>query len=155
MSPQIKSLHDVRKLAGSELSLKSRLGYVALLLVAAGVTVVIASLWITEPSLPLYTQAAFGAMNLIGVSWVALSIWALVARRPLFARDRVIAGGMAVAFTSLFLAGSFAAAIMAGSETAYAVMALAGMMFAMAIKVQARARRRFNELSARRAELEP
>jgi hypothetical protein len=150
----MKSLQHVRKLAGSELSLKARLGYVALLLVSVGVTTVIASLWITEPSLPLRTQVAFGAMNLIGVCWVALSIWALAARRPLFARDRVIAGGMAVAFTSLFLAGAFAAAIIVKSEAAYAVMALAATMFALAIKVRAHARRQFAELIARRAELE-
>ena len=34
MSPQMKSLHDVRQLAGAELSLKARLGYVSLLLVS-------------------------------------------------------------------------------------------------------------------------
>lgn len=154
LNPRTESLCSVRKLAGAELSLKARLGYVALLLVSTGMTVVIASLWITERSLPLRTQVSFGAMNMIGVSWVALATWALAARRPLFARDRVVAGGMAVAFTSLFLAGAFAAAIMANNEAAYAVMAVAAFMFAMAIKVQHRARRRYAELAARRAELE-
>ncbi len=154
MSPQMKSLQSIRRLAGGELSLKSRLGYVALMLVSLVVTAVIASLWVTEPELPLRTQVAFGAMNLIGVSWVGLSIWALAARRPLFARDRVIAGGMAVAFTSLFLAGTFAAAVIVGTDAAYAAMALAATMLTMAIKVNARARRRFGELAARRAQLE-
>jgi hypothetical protein len=149
----MKSLQSVRRLAGSELSLKARLGYVALMLVSLGMTVVIASLWITEPRLPLRAQVAFGAMNLIGVCWAALSIWALATRRPLFARDRVIAGGMAVAFTSLFLAATFAAAVIVGTEAAYAAMALAATMLTLAIKVNARARRRFAELAARRAEL--
>src|SRR5688572_14879638 len=102
MSPQMKSLQDVRRLAGAELSLKARLGYVALLLASTGVTVVIVSLWLTETFLPLRAQLAFGVMCLIGVCWSALALWALGARRPLFARDRVIAGGMAVTFTSVY-----------------------------------------------------
>ncbi len=155
LDPRSESLRSVLERAGSELSLKARLGYVALLLVSIGMTVVIASLWITEPSLPLRTHLSFGAMNLIGVSWAALATWALATRRPLFARDRVIAGGMAVAFTSLFLAGAFAAAIIASSEAAYAVMAMAAFMFALALKVRQRARRRYAELARRRAELEP
>ena len=153
-NPRAESLRSIRKLAGSELSLKARLGYVALLLVSLGMTVVIASLWVTEASLPLRTQLSFGAMNLIGVSWAALATWALAARRPRFARDRVIAGGMAVAFTSLFLAGAFAAAIIANNEAAYAVMAVAAFMFTIAIKVRQRARRRYAEMAARRAVLE-
>ena len=153
-NPRIQSLRSVQRLAGSELSLKSRLGYVALLLMSVSVTGVIASLWLTEPALPLRTQISFGAMNLIGLCWVVLSIWALTARRPLFARDRVVAGGMAVAFTSLFLAGAFAAAIIANTQAAYAVMALAAWMFALAIKVERRARQRYAELAARRAALD-
>ena len=73
MNPQMKSLEDVRKLAGGELSLKSRLGYVMLLLVSIGMTTVIISLWLTEPALPMRTQWAFGVISLIGASWVVLS----------------------------------------------------------------------------------
>jgi hypothetical protein len=149
----MKSLQSVRQLASSELSLRARLGYVALMLVSLGVTTVIVSLWATEPRLPVRGQVAFCAMSLIGACWAVLSIWALATRRPLFARDRVIAGGMAVAFTSLLLAATFAAAVVIGTEAAYAAMALAAMMLTMAIKVNARARRRFAELAARRAEL--
>ena len=68
MNPQMKSLQDVRTLAGAELSLKSRLGYVALLLVSLGMTAVILSLWLTEPALPPRAQWAFGAMTLIGAA---------------------------------------------------------------------------------------
>ena len=122
MSPQMKSLHEVRQLADGELSLKARLGYVALLLVASGMTTVILSLWLTEAALPLRTQAAFGVMSLIGASWTAFSAWALATRRPLFARDRVIAGRMAVAFTALFLAGAIAAVIVANNTATVAVV---------------------------------
>jgi hypothetical protein len=153
MNTQMKSLQDVRKLAGAELSLKARLGYVALLLVSTGMTVVILSLWFTEPALPFRTQLAFGAMSVIGLCWSALSLWALSRRRPLFARDRVIAGGMAVAFTSLFLAGGIAAVVMARNPAAYAVLGTGVVMLALAIRVWAGARRRFAELMARRSAL--
>jgi hypothetical protein len=154
MSPQIKSLQDVRQLARGELSLKARVGYVALLLVAASMTMVILSLWLTEAALPLRTQQAFGAMCLIGASWVTFAAWALATRRPLFARDRVIAGRMAVAFTALFVAGGVAAVIVANNTAAYSVLFTGVAMLVVAIRVLAGARRRFAELLARREMLE-
>ena len=153
MSPQMKSLQDVRQLARGELSLKARVGFVALLLMASGMTTVILSLWVTEAALPWRAQLAFGVMCLIGASWVAFATWALATRRPLFARDRVIAGRMAVAFTALFLAGGIAAAIVANNTAAYAVLFTGVAMLVVAIQVLMGARRRFAELLARRAEL--
>lgn len=153
MSPQMQSMQEVRALAGGELSLMSRLGYVALLLVAAGMTAVIASLWLTEAALPARTQWAFGVMSAIGASWVVLAFWALRARRPLFARDRVIAGGMAVTFTSMFVIGGIAAVVMAGNAASYGVLATGALMLAVALKVWSSARRRFAALAARRAAL--
>lgn len=155
MTAQMKSLENVRQLAGAELSLAARLGYVALLLVSTGMTLVIASLWLTEGGLPVRTQIAFGAMCLIGSSWVALSIWALAARRPLFARDRVIAGRMAVAFTALFVAGAIAAVVIANNVAAYAVLATAVAMLAVAARVLIGASRRHEDLLSRRAALAP
>ena len=153
MSPQMKSLQDVRNLADVELSLRARLGYVALLLVSSAVTAVIASLWLTEHALPVRTQWSIGTMCLIGLSWIALSIWALSARRPLFARDRVIAGGMAVVFSTMFVTGTIAAVILAGNAASYAALATGAVMLAAALKVWSGARRRFAMLMARRAEL--
>jgi hypothetical protein len=154
MNPQMKSLQEVRQLAATELSFKARLGYVALLLVSTGMTVVIASLWLTETFLPLRAQLAFGVMCVIGVSWATLALWALSRRRPLFARDRVIAGGMAVAFTSVFLIGALAGAVIANNPAAYGALATGAVMLAIAIRVFVGARRRFAELAARRAALE-
>jgi hypothetical protein len=153
MSPQMKSLQDVRNLAGAELSLKARMGYVALLLASAGMTVVVTSLWLTEPGLPMRTQIAFGAMSLIGASWLLLSIWALSTRRPLFARDRVIAGRMAVVFTSVFMMGAVAAVILVGNAMSYAVLATGAVMLGLAIRAWSIARKRFAELAGRRAAL--
>ena len=48
----------VRRIAKSELSMTSRLGYVALLLVASAMTVIVVALWITEPGLPGRAKSA-------------------------------------------------------------------------------------------------
>jgi hypothetical protein len=154
MNPQMKSLQEVRELAGAELSVKARLGYVALLLVSAGMTAVIASLWSTEPALPTRTEVAFGAMCLIGVSWAGLAVWVLRARRPLFARDRVVAGAMAVTFTSVFVLGAITAVIFAGNATSLALLATGVAMQLVAIKIYAAARRRFAALATRRNALQ-
>jgi hypothetical protein len=154
MKPEANSLKKVQALAGGELSLKARLGYVGLLLVSAALTIVVVALWLTEMSLPVRTQAAFGVMSLIGASWMALATWALRARRPLFARARVIAGRMAVAFSALFVAGCLAAVIIAGDAAAYGALGTGTVMLVAALAVLVRARRRFAELAARRCALE-
>lgn len=154
MNTQTESMLAIQKLAQGEMSVKARLGYVALLLVSSAMTVGIVSLWLTEASLPMRTQLAFGVMSLIGISWAALSIWALATRRVLLARDRVIAGRMSVAFTALFLAGAIAAVVMSGEVAAFGAAATGAVMFVIALRVLSGARRRFAALSARRAELE-
>ncbi len=154
MNPESISLKNVQLLAGAELSLKARMGYVALLLASAAMTAVVASLWLTEPSLPMRTQVAFGVMSLIGLSWCALASWALRARRPLFARDRVIAGGMAVSFTALFVVAALAAVAMVGSPATYGMLGTGVAMFALATALLFKARRRFAALAGRRLELE-
>lgn len=156
MTPQTKSLEQVRMLAGAELSLKSRLGYVSLLLVSAAMTALIVALWLTEPALPARTQWAFGAMCLIGASWMALALWVLRARRPLFARDRVVAGGMAVAFTALFtLAAALAAATHPQAGGAAWLATLQGfVLLVVAVVGWQNARRRQADLLNRRAALE-
>ena len=154
MTAQKDSLERIQALARANLSFTARMGYVGLLLAATAMTTVVISLWITEPSLPVRTQLAFGAMSLIGASWCALALWVLRARRPLFARDRLIAGRMAVTFTSLFAAAGLASAILLGSPAGYAALASGVLMLAAAIAVFARARRRFAQLAARRQELE-
>ena len=154
MTTQMESMAAIRKLAQGETSVKARLGYVALLLVSSAMTVGLSSLWLTETGLPMRAQVAFGGMVLIGLSWAAFSTWALTTRRVLLARDRVIAGRMSVAFTALFLAGAIAAIVMNGQAAAFGAAATGAVMFAVALRVLSGARRRFAELSARRAELE-
>ncbi|MEO8064861.1 MAG: hypothetical protein ABI821_19185 [Pseudomonadota bacterium] len=153
MSIQNDSLLSIRKLACGELSVKARLGYVALLLASAAMTVVIVSLWFTEPSLPPRTHWAFGAMSAIGTSWATLAVWALTTRRVLFARDKVIAGYMAVTFTLAFVIGALAAVLISQRAAAFMALTTGVLMLGVAVRVLGSARRRFAALSARRAEL--
>jgi hypothetical protein len=154
MNPQTISMDSIRRLANGELSLAARLGYVALLLAAAAMSTVVLSLWLTEPVLPARTQAAFGVMSLIGFAWSVFALWALSARRPLFARDRLIAGRMAVTFAAVFVAGALAAVIVSGSAAAWSALSSGGALLALAVGVWRGARRRVAALSARRSALE-
>jgi flagellar biosynthesis component FlhA len=154
MNTQNDSMAKIRKLADGELAIKARLGYVALMLLALAMTTVIISLWFTEPYLPLRAQLAFGTMTLIGASWVVLSLWALTTRRILLARDRVIAGRMAVTFASFFVTGAIVACVISRSAAAFAALLAGLVMLAGALRILSDARRRFTELHSRRVELE-
>jgi hypothetical protein len=145
---------DLQTLAAAELSLPARLRYVALLLAALAMTIIVGALWATEPALPLRTQAAFAAMIGIGTAWVAFASWALTRRYPLFARDRVIAGRMALVFACIFAAGALAVAITTGVAPAYVAAGLGVVMGAAAAALLARAHRAVARLTARRDELQ-
>ena len=148
------SIAAARRLADAQLSVRSRVGHVALLLVAMIMTVVIGSLWLTEPSLPLRTRLAFAVLVTIGMLWTAYAVWVLGNRQVLFARHRIIAGWMAVSFTGIFLLGAFAAALQTGASAAYAASATGIAMLTGAIVILMRAQRAVAKLSARRAALE-
>jgi hypothetical protein len=149
-----RSTAAVRQLADAELSVPSRLGHVALLLAALGMTAVVVSLWLTEPALPLRTHVAFGVMTAIGVSWSAFAIWVLTSRRVLFARQRIVAGRMAVTFAAVFTIGALAIAAATGAAAALAAAGTGVMMVAVAVVILRRAHRASARLIARRDALE-
>jgi hypothetical protein len=145
---------ELRQLLEAELSRRSRFGYVALLLASATMTVVIASLWLTEPALPTRAQIAFLVMTVIGVSWSSLAVWVLTTRRILLGRDSVVAGWMAVTFTATFVVGALAIGLTSGGTSPYAAASLGMALFAIAVVVLIRARRRLASLMNRRDALE-
>lgn len=148
------SVATLQRLTDAELSMPSRLGYVALLLAALTMTGVIATLWATEPVLPLRAQLAFGLMVVIGSSWVAFALWVLRRRRILFARHSIVAGRMAVTFTSVFVLGALLLGFTSGRSEPYKAAAVGLLMLGAAIGVLVRAHRTFAQLSERRAVLE-
>ena len=149
--PPVAELH---RLLSAELSLRSRIGHVALLLASAGMTVVVASLWLTEPALPTRTAVAFAVMTLMGLSWMAFSGWVLTRRRPLFGRDGLVAGRMALTFTSTFAVGALAVGYSSGEPAPYAAAAMGLGLIAAAVALLVRARRNVARLTGRREALE-
>jgi hypothetical protein len=63
-------------------------------------------LWATEPRLPPRTEVAFAVLVAIGLAWAVFGAWAVTHRAPLFARDRVVAGWLALSAWLLFTAGA-------------------------------------------------
>ena len=144
------NLPDVQRLLDAELSFRSRLGYVALLLGSLAMATLAGALWLTEPVLPFRTQAAFALMIVIGLSWVVFSAWVLRYRRVLYARQHIVAGRMAVTFTSLFVVSALAIGYGSGKDAAYAAAALGGVMLIAAVLMLQRGHREFNRLAERR-----
>jgi len=145
---------ELQHLTARLLSPRSRYGHVTLLLVALMMCVLLGALLATESDLPGRTQAALAVMLGIGASWVAYALWVLRNRRPLLGNHRIVAGWMAVAFTTLFLAGALAMTITADG-TIFPVAAAAGAaMLALAVAVLIQAYRHVARLHARRRELE-
>jgi hypothetical protein len=143
----------VRRAAHGVLSLRARVGYVALLIVSVCGTAALVSLWVTEPGLPGRTHGAFAALAGLGVAWATLAAWVLRTRRVLLGYDRVLAGRMALVGTGLFTVGMVAAAAITGRSSAWGGVLLGLAMFAVAGVELRRAVRRFGELVARREAL--
>jgi hypothetical protein len=145
---------SVQRLADAELSVGSRVGYVALLLVALMMTTVIVALLVTEPVLAPHVQIAFAVMIAIGLSWTVFAVWVLTRRRVLLAGHKIVAGRMAVTFTSVFVVGSVAVRYATGNPRAFIAAASGMAMLAVAVIVLVRAHRSFARLNERRNALE-
>jgi hypothetical protein len=124
------------------------------MLVAITMTVVVGSLWATEPDLPSRTALAFGVMVVMGLLWTLYAGWVLSNRRILLARQRVVASWMAVTFATVFLLGSVSLGVTTGMRAAYLAGATAAVMFAAAVALLARAQRHHLRLTQRLATLE-
>ena len=142
------------RLARTELSTRARVGYVLLTLSALAMTIVVFSLWLTEPAIPLRTQVAFLIMTGIGLGWAAFGIWVLRTRRVMLARQRVVAGRLAVTFSGLFAGGSLLLALTSGVPSAWPAMAMGLVLLGVALVIWRRAEAAHAALLARRATLE-
>jgi pimeloyl-ACP methyl ester carboxylesterase len=145
----------MQHLVATEVARPSRPGHIALLIASLISTSIAAALLATEPVLPQRTQIALASVVTIGLAWITFSLWVLTRRSVLLGRHRIIAARMAVAFTALFAIEAWAIGVWRPVGGAwYGAMALGVAMLAVAIVLLIRARRRFNELSRRRAALE-
>jgi len=143
----------VSALLDQQLSTRSRVGHVLLLLAAATMATITGSLWITEPALPLRTATAFVVMTGMGLSWVAYAAWVLTSRRVLLGRQRVVAARMAALFSAVALAGALAVGWLADVAAARPAALVFSAMLVLAVVLLVRAQRDYDRLCRRRAEL--
>jgi hypothetical protein len=124
------------------LSLPRRIGYVVAGLGGLAGATMIVMLLATEPApLPARTRIAFAFLAAIGIAWFAFAAWAL-ARRPMFAADRVIAATLAVVFSGLTTVGAVAIASARSSMPGAAAAAGVGLtLTVVAVVLLVRARR--------------
>ena len=148
------SVEEMQRRISTALSLRARIGYTGLLLVALFASVAIGSLWFTEPALAVRTQFAFGAMVAIGLSWVGYAGWVLTRRHVLLAGHRIIAARMAVVFSAAFTLGFAALGYWGNGRVGYGAAGTGVVMLAIAVAMLRSARRRYDELMERRRYLE-
>ncbi|MDT9695343.1 hypothetical protein [Streptomyces sp. P17] len=97
--------------------------------------------------LPARTQAVFAGLIAIGLAWAVFAAWVLSRRRPLFARDRVLSGWIALAATVATAVAGLTLAAVRGSAADLVATAAGGVVLtAAAVLALVRARRRHHEL---------
>jgi len=141
---------DLQRLTRTELSRPARFWHVLLLLASAAMTTVVVSLWLTEPVVRGRTAAAFAAMTIIGLGWMAFAAWVLTSKHVLLVRQRIVAGRMAISFCGLFLVGAAGVAVASGQPAAWGAAATGVLMLGIAVWVWRRAVRDVRVLTARR-----
>ncbi len=154
--PPRPSIAEMQQRLAVELSTRARVVLTLLFLVDLAVGIVVLALWLTEPSLPLRTQVAFGLLLAGASTWALYFGWTLSRRKVLLARQRVISGWIAFVFTGLLTAGCAALAIAQPDARNLALTAAAmGATFCVAAGLLLqRAHAGYQELVDRRAGLE-
>lgn len=131
-----------------------RFGGLAALLGGLSGAGLLASLWATEPGpLPDRTHLAFALLTLLCLAWTGYGAWVLTRRTPLFALDRVVAGWLALAASTLTTVVMAVVAVLRDTLPFPALGAGAAFV-AVAVTLTARAHRRRAALLRRKRELE-
>ena len=154
-TPATRDAADVLAALETELAQGQRRRALGMLLASLMVTGPLASLWLTEPELPLRTHLVFGGLVMVGLAWIGLGAYLLVQRHPLYAHDRVLATGLAVAASAITgVASTVVSVLRSGTVAAVATTAIAALMVIAACALHLQARRRRRVLTRRRHELE-
>lgn len=149
------SIADIQQLAAAQLSVRSRLGYILLLVMSLTIAAAVGSLWATEALLPARTHAAFAAIVGMALTWSVFATWVLSRRRILFGTDRVLAAKIGLAFSALATVGMFSVGYWGGVGRSAYLGALVNVgLCTVAAVLLVRARRRLEALLRRRKELE-
>lgn len=140
---------DVLGRLDARLSPVRRIAYVVAALTGFVGSALIALLWATEPALPTRTGVAFAVLIAIGLSWTVVGLWAITRRTPLYARDRVVAGMLALAAWAVFTLG---AVIVAPPVRPWLIAVIGALGLAAVTNLLAALRKR-STLLRRKAEL--
>ncbi|CAN3979320.1 transmembrane transport protein [Kitasatospora purpeofusca] len=132
----------------AEVSLAARVRNLAVGLAGGGAAALVAVLWATEPQpLPVRTRLAFAGLIAVGLAWAAFASWTLTRKRPLYARDRVLAGRIALAAASATAGAGTVLAVLRGTPVEVLVTAVTGLALVVAAGLALRrARVRHREL---------
>ena len=134
------------------LSLRTRVGYLAVGLAGLGGSGLIGLLWATEPGLPVRTRVAFAVLITIGLAWTVFGGWAVTRRTPLFARDRVVAGWLGAGAWLVFSAGALVITLTRDRAEPSVLIVVLGLGLVAAGNLRA-ARRARADLVRRRTDL--
>jgi hypothetical protein len=137
-----------------ELSRRSRLGHVLLLLAAASGLIVVVSVWATEPALPLRTHLAFLTLTVVCLAWAVHAVWVLRRRAILFVPHRVRAALIATSSAGAFMIGALAVWWSTGATAALFAASSGVVWLAIATVLLVRARQHRAALQQRLRELE-
>ncbi|MFE2546104.1 transmembrane transport protein [Actinacidiphila glaucinigra] len=139
---------ELERALAAEVSLRSRMRYVAVGLAGGCAAVLIAVLWATEPrALPVRTQAVFAGLIAVGLAWAAVAAWALTRRRPLYAQDQVVGARLALVVSAVTgIVGTVLAAARGTTTAVLTTAAVGTVLTAIAGLLLARARSRRREL---------
>ena len=150
---QGSTLDDLLALADTELSLAARLGQLTLLLAFVTMIGVVGFLGVSEASLPSRVRMLFGAIIGIGAVGAAVALRTLTSRGALLARQRVVAGQVAVGLSALVALGAGIIGFVRGIPAAYAVAGFGALLLAGTVAVLRQENGRLAALTARRRTL--
>jgi hypothetical protein len=145
---------QLQQITGQALSARARFGHVALLLASVAMSIMLGALLATEPLLPTRTAVAFTVMLGMALSWIAYAIWVLHNRWTLLANHRIVAGRMAVTFSTVFTVAALCIGMTAGASAGYLAAATGTVFIAASVMLLLQAHRRHAQLLARRRQLE-
>jgi len=141
---------DLLALVDTELSAGSRLVLVSLLVASAMATVAVGIKGLTTPALPLAGRIAFAMISALGVLSIVLGLRTLSRRGALLARQRVIAGRIAVASAAIVVLASSLIAWAKNIPAAYYVAGFGVFLLAGTIALLRQENRKLAALNARR-----
>ncbi len=141
---------EIQTLVRGQISGRSKILYAALLVAAAAMAIVVTSIWITEPTLPVRTHVAFAGLVLIALGWMTHAIWVLTHTAILLVPHQVQAARLSMAACVVFLGGCGLAWVLVGGQASVLATMSAVVMTGVSVYNVRRATNRHRALVRRR-----